>query len=233
MILEYVRLARTLSLQVWHTQKGYRAAVVWQLVAGVNWHAPEGTVAITFDDGPHPSSTPKILDILRTSNASATFFCTGKNAQLYPDIVRRIITEGHAVGCHSMEHKDVRTASSFDSVRSDHNQSIRTLEEIIQSPIRLYRPPHGALTLRTAWMLRRSGLQVWLWTVDPEDWRPTANAIPIVATVSASESGDVILLHDWIEEPESDAALDREMTIRSLPLILERLNDKGLSLVSL
>jgi peptidoglycan-N-acetylglucosamine deacetylase len=233
MILEHLRLMRTLSLRLLHTQKGYRAAVIWQLVAGVNWHAPEGTVAITFDDGPHPSSTPKILDVLRTSNATATFFCTGKNAQSYPDIVRRMIKEGHSVGCHSMSHADARTESSFDNLRSDHKQSIRALEEIIQSPIRLYRPPHGSLTFRTAWMLRRSGLQVWLWTVDPEDWRPTANVTPIVATVSASESGDVILLHDWIEEPESEEALDRAMTIQSLPLILERLNEKGLSLVSL
>jgi peptidoglycan-N-acetylglucosamine deacetylase len=233
LILDYLRLIRTLSLRVWNTQKGHRRAVICQLVAGVKWTTPEGTAALTFDDGPHPSSTPDILDILRNSNVSATFFCTGKNAQLYPDIVRRIIAEGHAVGCHSMVHRDARTASSFGDVRADHKESVRVLEEIVKSPITLYRPPHGALTFRTAWMLRRSGLQVWLWTVDPEDWRPTASVLPIVAAVSASESGDVILMHDWIEEPESDEALDRTMTIRSLPSILERLNAKGLSLVSL
>jgi peptidoglycan-N-acetylglucosamine deacetylase len=207
--------------------------VIFQIVAGVKWNAPEGAVAITFDDGPHPSSTPQILDILRTSRAHATFFCTGKGARLYPEIIRRIVAEGHAIGCHSMDHFDFRTARSFGRVQFDHYQAIGILEEITQAPIRLHRPPHGALTLRTAWMLRRGKLAVWLWTVDPEDWRSTANVAQIVATATASSSGDVIILHDWIEEPESDEALDRSMTIASLPLILDRLSNKGLSLVSL
>ena len=212
--------------------RAFRKPLLYEWIAGANRQAAEGTVAVTFDDGPHPSSTPFILDILATAQAPATFFITGKNAEMYPDLVGRIVTEGHSLGSHGEVHFDARERP-WVATRGNYEAATHSLEVISGRSIALYRPPHGGLTLRFALFLRRQRTSVWFWTIDPEDWRADVGSGQIIQAVSGVGNGDVILLHDWIEEPESVGALDRASTIAALPAILETIRSRGLCPVAL
>ena len=231
-------LVRRLSKGIrscWRLLRGPRAfwrPLLYQWIAGANRQAAEGTVAVTFDDGPHPSSTPFILDILAAAQAPATFFITGHNAERYPDLVGRIVTEGHSLGSHGAVHFDARELP-WAATRGNYEAGTHSLEVITGRSIALYRPPHGGLTLRFALFLRRQQTSVWFWTIDPEDWRPDADRDQIIQAVSGVKNGDVVLLHDWIEEPESVGALDRAATITALPAILETIQSRGLCPVAL
>ena len=191
-----------------------------------------GGVALTFDDGPHPGSTDRILDLLAEQEVTGTFFCVGKNARAHPGLVQRIVTEGHALGSHSMSHPHP-AQTSLASLSRDYRDGRRAVAEAAGSDPLLFRPPHGHLGLLGAAMIRRQGLQTWLWSVDPEDWRPGALSAHIVDVAGAARAGDVVLLHDWIEQPWSPEALDRSATIAALPDTIARIRDRGLGFVGL
>ena len=191
-----------------------------------------GSVALTFDDGPKPGSTDRVLDVLAELRVTATFFCTGANAQAHPELVRRIAAEGHTVGSHSQTHPtpdEIGARALADEYIGGHEQVQRALG----GPVAVFRPPHGRLTPASSLLLRRRRLRPWLWTVDPRDWAPGTPTAQVAAAASAAGSGDVVLLHDWVEQPEAPEALDRSATIAALPDIVRSLRAAGLTLVRL
>src|SRR4051794_26218506 len=187
-------------------------------------------VALTFDDGPDPDSTPRVLDVLAAHGVPATFFCVGSRARRHPDLVRRILAEGHAVGSHSETHRVGQLASG--PAMRDYRSGRSAVEEAAGRPVHLFRPPHGRLDLPTARALRGSGLRTWLWTVDPGDYVPGTTADSIVETVGGSVAGDVVLLHDALEEAP-DGAPSRNVLVEALPEVITRLQGRGLRLVAL
>jgi peptidoglycan/xylan/chitin deacetylase (PgdA/CDA1 family) len=189
-----------------------------------------GAVALTFDDGPDPESTPRLLDVLAEHGATATFFCVGARVQEHPEIVRRMVAEGHAVGSHSQTHRvgDLPPAA----VMADYLAGRRALETALGRPVALFRPPHGWLDLRTARALRRHGMQTRLWSVDPHDYQPGTRSETVTAVVGAAVAGDVVLLHDGLEEGAADAP-PRSSTIAALPAAIAALRSRGLDLVVL
>ncbi len=196
-------------------------------LAGVGRRVPEGTVALTFDDGPHPSSTPRVLDVLGELGVRATFFCVGRNVRAHPGLVHRAVAEGHRVGSHSGTHPHpagVRLRPLAEEYRSGR----RALAEVLGTDVDLFRPPNGHLTVRSAVMVRRQGLATWLWSVDPRDWRPGVTADEVVRVAGAARSTDVVLLHDWVEQPQDDRALDRSATIEALPAVVRAVRGRGL-----
>ncbi|GAB4082274.1 polysaccharide deacetylase family protein [Modestobacter muralis] len=191
-----------------------------------------GEVALTFDDGPHPDSTPRVLDRLAELGVVATFFCVGRNAAAHPAIVRRALAEGHAVGSHSSTHPHPAELG-IRPLTEEYDDGRAAVTAAAGSEVDLFRPPHGHLTTRSAAMVRRRALRPWLWTVDPTDWRPGITTAKVAAVASAATSGDVVLMHDWIEQPWAPEALDRSATIDALPAIVRSVRARGLTFTTL
>ena len=178
-------------------------------------------MALTFDDGPQPGTTDRILDSLAALGVQATFFCVGKNVLAHPDLARRIRDEGHAVGSHSFSHPDPEQ-TALPVLARDYARGHQVLTDVLGEKTQLFRPPRGHLTIGAAAMVRRQGLRPWLWTVNPEDWRPGAASAEIEAIAGQAVARDVVLLHDWIEQPWAPEALDRSATIDAIPEIVHR-----------
>jgi peptidoglycan/xylan/chitin deacetylase (PgdA/CDA1 family) len=184
-------------------------------------------VALTFDDGPDADFTPPILDVLAADGARATFFLVGHRAARHPALVRRILAEGHELGSHSLTHPDLWLISTGKLLRELH-AGRRAVERAALACVDRFRPPKGHLDVRTAGAIRVCGLRPWLWTVDPEDWRAEITAARIVEAVGSPRGGDVLLLHDGLEQPVDPRALDRSATVAALPAILSAIRGAGL-----
>lgn len=178
----------------------------------------EGAVALTFDDGPDPEHTPAILDELRRLGVVATFFLVGRNAQAHPQIVRRILDDGHAVGSHSYSHPEPWSVPLRTLVR-EYRAGRAAVERVARRPAPLFRPPKGYVDAAGAVAMLAAGLRPWVWTLDPKDWVPDVRAADIVGGLAHLRGGDVVLLHDAIEGPLAPSALDRSATRAALPEI--------------
>jgi len=187
-------------------------------------------VALTFDDGPDPGSTPLILEVLERTGVKASFFMVGDRARAHPDLARNIASAGHAVGSHSLTHADISTLS-WRGAYGEYRDGRRALEEILGAPQRLFRPPRGFLSVPTGMMARILGLRLWLWSNDGEDWKPGVTDEDILASIGDVGPGDVILLHDAPEvEPPGRPRL---ATAAALERLIRVLSDRGLEPVAL
>jgi peptidoglycan/xylan/chitin deacetylase (PgdA/CDA1 family) len=200
-------------------------------VARVECRTPAGTVALTFDDGPHPASTPAVLDLLGELAVPATFFFVGRNAAQHASVVQRARDEGHAIGSHSLSHPQPAEISRRELLR-EYDEGRRAVSAAAGTDVRLFRPPYGHLGLSSAIIIRTQRLVPWLWTVDPKDWRPCVTGKDVASVGGAAKSGDVILLHDWVEQPVVPEALDRSATLEALPLIVRKVRERGLTFVT-
>ena len=179
-------------------------------------------VALTFDDGPHPASTPPLLEILKARRARATFFMLGQAAARYPALVRQVAGAGHAIGNHSWDHP------SFPEV--SHQERRRQIDAcrraIAPYGERLFRPPYGdqddLSRLDTLWMRH----QVVAWDVDAGDWRGDAPAVVAYRVVARVRAGSIVLLHDGSEAALRGAPVDKAPMLRALELVLNRLREQ-------
>jgi cellulose synthase/poly-beta-1,6-N-acetylglucosamine synthase-like glycosyltransferase/peptidoglycan/xylan/chitin deacetylase (PgdA/CDA1 family)/spore germination protein YaaH len=191
----------------------------------------EHQVAITFDDGPDPEWTPKILDILKAANAKAAFFLVGTNAEHYPGLVRRIVDEGHEIGNHTYYHPNLADCWP-EHVRLELNATQLLLESITGRATTLFRPPYAADTspsrldeLTPLQIAQDLNYLVVLENIDPQDWaKPGADNI-VRRVKQQRRDGSIILLHD--------AGGDRSQTVAALPRILEWLHTRGDTVVPL
>jgi peptidoglycan/xylan/chitin deacetylase (PgdA/CDA1 family) len=136
-----------------------------------------GELALTFDDGPNPAFTPRLLDALASHDVRATFFMVGSHAQAEPELVRRIVAEGHLIGNHSWSHANLALASA-GRVGEELARTSQTLEQIAGVPVRLFRPPFGARRPAVLRIARELGLEPVLWNAMTSDWKePSAEAI--------------------------------------------------------
>jgi len=182
-------------------------------------------IALTFDDGPWPVQTERVLDILKAEGVPATFFMVGLRVKQNPEVARRVAREGHAIGNHTYRHVDVSDAAA-DKVSkelSGTNGVIITTTGVVP---RWFRPPGGNINDQAYGEAAKQGLDTALWTVDPRDWGRGQTAAAIEkAVVNATRSGSVILLHD--------GGGDRSQTIAALPAIIKRLKASGYQFVLL
>ena len=160
---------------------GYAYAAMWpasQLFGStLTVPARPGELALTFDDGPNPAWTPRLLEILASRAVRATFFMVGGRAQGEPALVRQMVAAGHLIGNHSWGHPNLALAS-ISRIKEELSHTSQTLEQITGVPVRYFRPPFGARrpeVLRTA---RRLGMVPVLWNAMTSDWKnPSAEAI--------------------------------------------------------
>jgi len=155
------------------------------------------SVCLTFDDGPDPRYTPPLLDALRKHDIVATFFVVGRQAERYPELVRRMASEGHVVAHHSFYHRQP-DATTAGQLIAEVGRTHRVLTEILgKAPSNLFRPPHGKLTPMKLLSLWRGGHPVVLWNVDPKDYaRRSADEVREWFRSHPLSAGDVVLMHD-------------------------------------
>lgn len=167
-------------------------------LARARYNSSLNGIALTFDDGPHPEYTPIILDLLQESRAHAAFFVVGEKSVQHPEIVRRILHEGHALGTHSMTHPNMRQISPRRAMAEVRNGRA-AVEQIVGAAVPLFRPPMGRLTSAIAAVVRDDSWSTWLWSVDSYDWKPAATPRSILQACISAQPGDVVLLHDNLE----------------------------------
>ncbi|MBV8246036.1 MAG: polysaccharide deacetylase family protein, partial [Candidatus Eremiobacteraeota bacterium] len=129
-------------------------------------------IALTFDDGPYPVTTPLLLDVLRSERVSATFFLIGRDAETYPELTQRIEQDGHEIANHTFSHPNLDELPP-DAVRRELLEGAATLDRYVSDPgiSTLFRPPHGRYTEDTVRIAQGLGYDTVLWTDDPGDWR--------------------------------------------------------------
>lgn len=157
---------------------------------------PGPYVAVTFDDGPSPANTPKILDILKRHNAKATFFVLGQLAAQHKGILARAVSEGHEVAAHTWSHIKM-TGSSQARIISEMDRTIDVITEAIGRRPTLMRPPYGACNSHIQdLMMSRYGMSTIMWSVDTADWKHPGVSVVTNRAVGNARNGSIILLHD-------------------------------------
>ena len=188
-----------------------------------------GLVALTFDDGPHPEITPRVLDALAAAGARATFFMVGENALRHPGLVRRVLAEGHALGVHTLSHRHawLSTPTALRREIEMGADAIRTASGGA-NPV-WFRPPWGAFNAATRQAAKRLGLRIALWSCDAGDWLPGATPEAIAARVRHGlAEGAIIDLHDGGRTPRGCRAM-----AEALPGLLADIRATGLRAVHL
>lgn len=179
-------------------------------------------VALTFDDGPHPTHTPVLLDILAEHRVRATFYVIGALVRRYPEIVRRMVAEGHELGNHTWAHPTLSRLGNGSVLREiDRTQEI-IWQTVGHVPVTM-RPPYGAFSERQSRMLAAErNLPNVLWTVDPQDWRRPGPRVVADRIIRGARPGAIVLAHD-IHGP----------TVRAMPAALDGLAARGLACVTM
>jgi peptidoglycan N-acetylglucosamine deacetylase A len=174
-------------------------------------------VALTFDDGPSPKTTPVALDLLKKYNAKGTFFMVGHDVEGNEDIIKRVIAEGHQIGNHSWDHP-VLTKISLEKAKSQINDTTAALKKASGLDVHIMRPPYGAINGAIQAAVDQSFI---LWDVDTLDWK-NRNTASIMKEVRKAQAGSIILMHDI-----------HQTTIDALPLILQYLTEQGFEMVTI
>jgi len=186
------------------------------------------SIALTFDDGPHPENTPRILDILKDKGVKATFFVIGKNAEKYPDLLRRIDAEGHIVGNHSYSHNQLIAFFSKERLTNDLAKCSAAIDQILGRKPKLFRPPFGVTNPRYAAVLKDLNMQSIGWSLRSFDTRAKNKYQLIQNVISKLQKRDIVLLHDHL--PVTADALEdliehcrsKNIDIQPLPLIISK-----------
>ena len=195
------------------------------------WEMPktgEKTIYLTFDDGPHPTITPLVLEILERYNAKATFFCIGNNVKKYPATFEMVKKAGHSVGCHTFNHED-----GFKTKTDNYIKSVVAANELIHSD--LFRPPHGKIKRSELKKLKtlnfkldncsklstlNSKLRIVAWTVIAYDWDHALSPEDVYQNVIRNANdGAIVAFHDSIKAYNN--------MISALPRVLEYYSQKG------
>jgi peptidoglycan/xylan/chitin deacetylase (PgdA/CDA1 family) len=187
------------------------------------------SVALTFEDGPG-EQTDTILKILQSRNVHATFFLTGKNAGVYPEIVRKIDQSGHEIGNHTYSHSFEPAIDNLSRQIYEIRETDRIIEKITGKRTFLFRPPQG---WKNPWSLQacdETGLSVVLWSIDSKDWQNTSPQSMLREILEDLKPGSIILFHDHLENQKSRRV---DNTIAVLPALLDSLQNRGYHLVTI
>lgn len=185
-------------------------------------------IALTFDDGPAHPYTERILDILRERRVPATFFVCGKNVERAPEILRRILAEGHAVGNHTYSHPFIYFRSRA-TIAAEIDRAQEAIQMVAGSRPTVFRPPYGARWFGLMPVLRKRGLRLVMWSDTGYDWKLGREGI-VQTALRDLRPGAVILLHDG-REVRPPAQIDRSETVEALPAIIDGALKRGYTFV--
>src|SRR5437773_8671703 len=184
-------------------------------------HVDGPYIAMTFDDGPSTTLTPKLLDLLAAHHIKATFFVIGENVAEHPEIVARAAREGHEIANHSWSHPNFGKMSD-ESVRHQLWQTDDAIKNATGKRPTLMRPPYGSITAREKhWIHDELGYQIILWDVDPYDWKRPGPAVVRNRILKETQPGSIVLSHDI-----------HPGTIEAMPSTFDALEAKGFKFVT-
>jgi peptidoglycan/xylan/chitin deacetylase (PgdA/CDA1 family) len=184
-----------------------------------------GTVAITFDDGPHPLGTPAVLEALRDAGATATFFLVGEQVERGPGLAAEIAAAGHAIAVHGHRHRNMLRLTPRQ-VADDLDRGVTAIGEASGTLPTVYRPPYGIFSPAGLAIVARRALRPLLWSRWGHDWRGGAGARGIASEVADGVRGkDVLLLHD---ADHYNAPGSWRATVAALPAVLAKIDAAGL-----
>lgn len=182
---------------------------------------PDGKyIALTFDDGPHASVTPRVLEILNQHEIKATFYMLGSQVEYYPSIAKQVFDEGHEIAEHTMNHKDLTRLDQAQIKEEIQSSSNHILEATGSLPTSL-RPPYGAFNDSVGAIAQELELPVIMWSVDSEDWKSRNVQAINNEVMTTVHPGAIVLLHD-IHATTADA----------LPQLLTNLKNEGYEFVT-
>ncbi|OPJ62236.1 polysaccharide deacetylase family protein [Clostridium oryzae] len=185
------------------------------------FHPESNTVVLTFDDGPDPRYTPELLDVLKKNNVKCTFFVLASQAQKYPYLIKRIVSEGHCIGLHSLKHTNAIFTSPMKT-KKDLEKSIKILGEL-GVDVKVFRPPWGMFNPVTCHYAKIHNFKIILWSLHAMDWSRWVNSDYIKhKIIKKVKPGDIILLHDG-----RGANHAPKRTISALKTILPILKKEG------
>ena len=177
-------------------------------------------IAMSFDDGPSPTLTPRLLDILKQRGIKVTFFVIGQNVEHAPEIVARAAAEGHEIGNHTWDHPAL-TKLSDGRIQDEINKTSEAIFKAIGKKPVLLRPPYGAMNARVHRIVEQDGMKVVLWSVDPNDWKRPGSSVVERRILAGAKPGAIILSHDI-----------HPGTIEAMPATLDALLAKGYKFVT-
>jgi peptidoglycan-N-acetylglucosamine deacetylase len=203
------------------SEKSERDAATGQNVTFSSVHVDGPYIAMTFDDGPSATLTPKLLDLLAARNIKATFFVIGENVAEHPEIVAREAREGHEIGNHSWSHPNFAKMPE-ERVRQQLWRTDTAIQNATGTRPTLMRPPYGSITAREKrWIHDELGYDIILWDVDPYDWKRPGPAVVRNRILKETQPGSIVLSHDI-----------HPGTIEAMPSTLDALAAKGFKFVT-
>ncbi|MBC8140428.1 MAG: polysaccharide deacetylase family protein [Armatimonadetes bacterium] len=197
-------------LRTFHPRTRYGALPLWVRLSPPEDKA-ENHIALTFDDGPHPDTTPRLLDALATANARATFFVVAERAARYPALMRRIVAEGHAVGVHGLRHRTMVTQSAA-RIKAELHEAVSIIEKATGVPLPrpvLLRPPYGFRTATVSQVAHEEGFRCVAWSLDGRDYDAVSADDLAERIMARLQPGDIVLLHERPHAPTAAEALPR------------------------
>lgn len=207
---EYRRQVQLAVLDDVERQKGIRISKV------LTGDPRQRYIALTFDDGPHGEKTVQLLEILKRLKVPSTFFVVGKMVLRYPELIERIVLEGHELGNHTYHHYRLPKIP-VDQVVGELNRTRDLLTGIVGAPTKLFRPPGGEYNDTIQAIIAREGYSSILWTNDPADYKPGRTSEQLIQLVQRDITpGGIILLHDGLPA-----------TMNALPEMVSRLRSQG------
>jgi peptidoglycan-N-acetylglucosamine deacetylase len=173
-------------------------------------------IALTFDDGPHPENTEKILKTLKDNGVKATFFLIGEQISKYPNLARKIFEEGHEIGNHSFTHKYLNDIAFTEYVK-EIEKTDKLIFNLSNKKCKIFRPPYGACNLRLILYAIKNKITIVSWSFDSNDsFAASATDLMNYIDKASIKSGDIILFHD-----------DNKYTAQTLDFIIKNLKLKG------
>jgi peptidoglycan-N-acetylglucosamine deacetylase len=207
------------------------SSCVWGKVISCGTAQGPPRVALTFDDGPTPVGTDRVLDLLAELKVSATFFVIGRNVECCPDLLRRIDAEGHLIANHTFDHSHW---GIFGHARWWQDQILRTddaIERVIGRRPAMFRPPIGHKTPSTLLAVRRTGHALVTWNVRSFDAMARATPTRILDRLMPQcGAGDIVLLHDGVEPHRKR---DPSATVQAVRPLITGLREQGIQPVRL
>lgn len=196
----------------------FSAQVFRALFPSAVFNTQDGTVHLTFDDGPHPVATPKVLDILRRFDIRATFFLVGRHVQQLPHLAKQIVAEHHHVGNHSYNHTNLLLRSK-KVICQEITKTNETICESTGITPTFFRAPYGFYDYRTVKVVQSLGMQLVHWTNDVRDYETACTASQAGERTRRVGRGSIVLLHD------NDSTAEKITSF--LPALIEELRNRG------
>jgi peptidoglycan/xylan/chitin deacetylase (PgdA/CDA1 family) len=190
-------------------------------VKSINKGSTNG-ITLTFDDGPHPDITPKILEVLSKENVKAAFFLIGKNAERYSSLVNEILQQGHTIANHSYCHQNAIGFFSESKLKEDFEKCNRIIKNISGKQPAFFRPPFGVTNPRYANVIKKLNLNSIGWSIRSMDTKATSKELLLKKITSSLTNGSIVLLHDT-----------QQVTLETLPSLIQHCKSNNIKIVSL